>query len=228
MKKKYVMILGLVIVIIAVFKFNIYQLLGFIPIENVEVSKQTLFHSRLYFWGIAIFLFLYAHFAENQHLFLKISKPRGIRFYVLSFVGILAAIFVSSIFISLILKFLGYAINENGSVINNMLTVFKENPLLLLFTCITAGITEEIIFRGYIQQRAEMIFNSPLGGIIFSSILFGLAHVNYGTAKQLLIPFAIGLIFSIYYYRFKKIYVLMIFHFLFDYTQIMLLMYGRS
>jgi membrane protease YdiL (CAAX protease family) len=32
-----------------------------------------------------------------------------------------------------------------------------KNRLLLVFTCLTAGITEEIIFRGYLLPRLEIL-----------------------------------------------------------------------
>jgi membrane protease YdiL (CAAX protease family) len=38
-----------------------------------------------------------------------------------------------------------------------LVQVLKKNRLLLVFTCLTAGITEEIIFRGYLLPRLEIL-----------------------------------------------------------------------
>ena len=222
MKKKYVMPGGVVIILIALFYKNITHLLGLIPnAVPVVITGEKLFYSRLLFWGMAIFLFLYAHLAEKQNLLLKKPARKGIVFYILSMVGIMVAIIVINSIALLTLKSLGYAVNNLGAILKNMLSVMKAHPLLLLFTCITAGVTEEIIFRSYIQTRTELIFKSPTAGIILSAFFFSLAHSSYGTVREIVGPLVIGLIFAIYYYKFKNIYVLMVFHFLFDYVQIL-------
>ncbi|MEO8822288.1 MAG: CPBP family intramembrane glutamic endopeptidase [Ginsengibacter sp.] len=95
----------------------------------------------------------------------------------------------------------------------NRIKILQAHPLLYLFTCITTGITEEIIFRGYLQTRIELIFKSPLAGIILSAIFLSLAHSTNGTAQEIAIPFMIGIIFSVYYFRYKNIYIPMAFLF---------------
>lgn len=222
MKKKYAMILGVVIILIIIFHRNIEALLGFIPHGSVVFTPQNLLNSRIYFWGMAIFLFLYAHFIEKQNLFLYKPNRKGFWFYLLSFLGIGASILILSNIILSILKVTGHLAGNGGDVMKNMLTILQAHPLLLLFTCITAGVTEEIIFRGYLQTRIELIFKSPLAGIIISAIFFSLAHSTYGTAQEIAIPFMIGIIFSVYYFKYRNIYILMAFHFLFDYVQLMM------
>lgn len=223
MKKKYIMVSGVAIILIAIFHKNITLFLGFIPKGTpIVFTENNLLYSRIFFWGMAIFLFLYAHFAEKQNLLLKKPDRKGIGFYVLSFAGIAVAILVTINIAFLAIKSLGYATNQEGGPLKNMLGILKAHPLLLLFTCITAGITEEIIFRGYIQTRIELIFKSPVLAIILSAVFFSLAHSFYGTVQEIVGPFLIGLIFAIYYYKFKNIYVLIVFHFLFDYIQILI------
>ena len=216
------MILGVVIILIIIFRRNIAVIFGWVPHVPVVLTEQKLLTARFYFWGMAIFLFLYAHFIEKQNLFLYKPNQKGLRFYLLSFLGIGASVFILSIIISSILKAMGLLTGNEGDVMKNMVKILQAHPLLLLFTCITAGVTEEIIFRGYLQTRIELIFKSPLLGIILSAIFFSLAHSTYGTAQEIAIPFMIGIIFSVYYSRYKNIYILMAFHFLFDYVQLMM------
>lgn len=223
MKKKYVMITGVAIILILIFHKYIARLLGFIPTGTpIVFTEKNLLYSRFLFWGMAIFLFLYAHFAEKQNLLLKKPVRYGIGFYILSIASIAVAVIIITSLAMLALKFWGYGTNLQSVTLKKMISILKANPLLLLFTCITAGVTEEIIFRGYIQTRIELVFKSPLSGIIISAVFFSLAHSYYGTVQEIVGPFVIGLIFSIYYYKYKNIYALMIFHFLFDYTQILL------
>ena len=218
------MIIGVVIILIVLYYKNIAQLLGIIPAGSpVIFTEKNLLYSRFLFWGMAIFLFLYAHFAEKQNLLLKQPATHGIGFYILSIVGILIAIIFINFLVMYALKSLGYATNQQGATLKNMVSILKAHPLLLLFTCITAGVTEEIIFRGYIQTRIELIFKSPVLGIILSAVFFSLAHSFYGTIQEIVVPLVIGLIFAIYYSKYKNIYVLIVFHFLFDYTQILLM-----
>lgn len=223
-RKKYIMIAGVIIILIAVFYRDIFRFLGIISNgTTAQLTYRNLLYSRFLFWGIAIFLFFYAHFAEKQDLLLKKPERRRIGFYFLSVVCIYGAILLSGILLMLILKSLGYSMNQQGDYLKNMAGILRAHPVLLLFTCATAGITEEIIFRGYLQQRIELILKSPVAGIVISSVIFGLAHSFYGTIQQVAIPFAIGIIFSIYYFKYKNIYVLMVFHFLFDYIQLLFL-----
>lgn len=46
----------------------------------------------------------------------------------------------------------------------------------LLWLILTVGIVEEFFFRVFLQSRLTVILKSPLGGIILSAVLFGLAH----------------------------------------------------
>jgi hypothetical protein len=92
--------------------------------------------------------------------------------------------------------------------------------MLLLFTCLTAGITEELIFRGYLLPRLEILFKNKWAAIIISALLFGLAHGGYGDLSKMLVPFIIGFIFAFYYTRYRSLTVLIICHFLIDFNSL--------
>ncbi len=61
---------------------------------------------------------------------------------------------------------------------------------------ITAGICEELIFRGYLQQQFAVLTRSAWTGAALSAILFGLAHGYQGISGVLLITLY-GAFFSI-------------------------------
>lgn len=93
----------------------------------------------------------------------------------------------------------------------------------MVFTALTAGVTEEFIFRGYLQPRLTVIFKNPYAAIILSSLLFGLLHFKYGTLANVIGPIFIGLIFSLYYWKYRNLTVLILCHFLWDLISLLIL-----
>ena len=69
---------------------------------------------------------------------------------------------------------------------------------LIVWFClsITAGICEEIIFRGYLQQQFSAITRSALAGIALSAIIFGASHGYEGGPRMILIAI-FGLLFGL-------------------------------
>jgi membrane protease YdiL (CAAX protease family) len=69
---------------------------------------------------------------------------------------------------------------------------------LLVWCCVstTAGICEEIIFRGYLQRQFAAITRSMLAGALLSAVVFGAAHGYEGGPRMLLIG-VYGLMFGL-------------------------------
>ena len=69
---------------------------------------------------------------------------------------------------------------------------------LLVWFCLstTAGICEEIIFRGYLQRQFAAIASSTLTGVLLSAAVFGGAHGYEGGPRMLLIGIY-GLMFGL-------------------------------
>jgi len=69
---------------------------------------------------------------------------------------------------------------------------------LLLWLCLstTAGICEEIIFRGYLQRQFAAITRSILAGVLLSAVVFGAAHGYEGGPRMILIG-VYGLMFGL-------------------------------
>ncbi|WP_449401647.1 CPBP family intramembrane glutamic endopeptidase [Chryseobacterium wanjuense] len=101
--------------------------------------------------------------------------------------------------------------------------LFKNNYLLIIFTCLTAGVVEELLMRGYIQSRIEKIYANQYFGIIISAILFGILHSTYGTIGQVLVPFFIGVVFAMFYKIYSNIKILIICHFMYDFVSLMMM-----
>ena len=60
----------------------------------------------------------------------------------------------------------------------------------------TAGISEEIIFRGYLQRQFAGITRSMLAGVLISAAVFGAAHGYEGSPRMILIGIY-GLMFGL-------------------------------
>jgi CAAX protease family protein len=69
---------------------------------------------------------------------------------------------------------------------------------LLVWFCLstTAGICEEIIFRGYLQRQFAALSSSMLAGVLLSAVVFGAAHGYEGGPRMLLIG-VYGLMFGL-------------------------------
>ena len=99
-----------------------------------------------------------------------------------------------------------------------MMPVTKQEKKLWTLVSLTAGITEEIIYRGLMIFALSYLLPglSIWFILIFSSILFGLAHTYQGV-KGVVRTTLIGLWFSIVYIGIGSIIPLILFHALVDY-----------
>lgn len=61
---------------------------------------------------------------------------------------------------------------------------------------VTAGICEEMIFRGYLQRQFSVFFKSAAVGVVLQGIMFGASH-GYQTTKFMLIILVYGLMFGL-------------------------------
>jgi uncharacterized protein len=66
---------------------------------------------------------------------------------------------------------------------------------------LTAGICEEVLFRGYLQKQFAALTNSAAIGITFSAVLFGVAHGYQGLTKAMLIGFTGAILGATAYWR---------------------------
>lgn len=119
-----------------------------------------------------------------QKLFVKREKTTKLAFRTLVLIG---AFFLVLLIEGAVLSFLGYADQEKVA------DVVLGAPLTGLLLAVTLGpIAEELLFRGYLQQKI---------GIILSSAVFALLHYGYGSASEIIAAFSISIILG---YEIKK------------------------
>jgi membrane protease YdiL (CAAX protease family) len=183
-------------------------------------DEAALFSSRIAIWVALAALFIYVRQIEKQPFLLWQEKKYSVGYYILSVITTLLVVVAVLIVFSIVWTLFGFKKDSNS--LNKIIDIFRHNHFLVLLTCLTAGITEELVFRGYIMPRLQLLFNKTYLSIIISSIIFGLIHFGYGTALNVIGPFIIGLLFALHYYKYRNIKILIICHFLWDYIVILL------
>lgn len=105
------------------------------------------------------------------------------------------------------------------SDVSPIFPVTKKEKKLWTYVSITAGVTEEIIYRGFLIFALGYLFPnlSIFFIILISSLLFGLAHTYQGFAMGVLRTTVFGILFAILYISLGSIIPLILFHFLLDY-----------
>lgn len=83
--------------------------------------------------------------------------------------------------------------------------------ILILIMVFLVGLIEEIVFRSILQNRLEMFLGSR-GGVIVTSILFGLMHSGYGNIVEIFYTFLIGFIIGYLFYKTRSLPLVVMIH----------------
>ena len=161
---------------------------------------------------------LNGHSLEELGFTLNLSEERGIIFYIA--IGLSAIYLTYNIYTILLLrnnkKIREVHSRDIPEEYRFILPVTKEEKLLWRLLAITAGITEEIIYRGYLFFALFLIFPniSPFIVIAISSILFSVGHLYQG--GEVWKPAAAGLFLALVFHFTGSIYIVMILHIIQD------------
>jgi membrane protease YdiL (CAAX protease family) len=90
---------------------------------------------------------------------------------------------------------------------------------------VTAGVTEEIVVRGYAQTRLEQLRAPTAVILLLPTALWGVLHVYQGLGAALTI-FGLGLMYAWYFNRTRRLWPLILAHILFDLTQLIFILAG--
>ena len=97
--------------------------------------------------------------------------------------------------------------------------------LQAVLIAVTAGVTEEIVVRGYAQTRLEQLRASTAVILLLPTILWAALHVYQGLGAALTI-FGLGLMYAWYFQRTRRLWPLVLAHVLFDMTQLVFILTG--
>ncbi|MGY2613863.1 CPBP family intramembrane glutamic endopeptidase [Bacillus pretiosus] len=103
------------------------------------------------------------------------------------------------------------------SDVSEMLPNNYREIILWIFICITAGVTEELLFRSFMMNYLSQLFPalSIIGVLVISSIIFGLAHFYQGW-KGIVGTTILGFMLGRVYVATGSIYPSIIIHMLID------------
>lgn len=208
--KKYITIAG-ILVSLFLCTLLITNFFGLLHFQN---RTNSLWLSRIEFWVITFLMYLFAVTVEKTDFLIWKEQKQKPLFYLLSTITTIGFIFLLLTTISIIQRFVGH--NANNEVLNEVNNIGDKNLALFIFTALTAGITEELIFRGYLLPRLQFLINNKWAAIFISSLFFGLAHFTYNDITRMLFPFIIGIVFSIHYSKYKSLIALIICHIIID------------
>jgi membrane protease YdiL (CAAX protease family) len=117
-------------------------------------SYDKVFYSRFIYWGTALLLLGYAYVVEKQPLLVVAENDEGIGFFIVSVVVLYMA-FIGAALVSAIPAMLG--MREKNEVMHKVTELLKGHNFMIFFIAFTAGVTEELIFRGYVLTRLMKI-----------------------------------------------------------------------
>jgi uncharacterized protein len=96
------------------------------------------------------------------------------------------------------------------SILGETKLVLSGNFLIFGVSMFMIGFGEEFVYRGCLQRASYAVFNElSIGrlrmsgawlGILFTSLLFGLMHLIWGSGPEFVFTFFAGLVFGILYY----------------------------
>ena len=87
---------------------------------------------------------------------------------------------------------------------------------LQLFVAITAGFTEEILFRGYAIERATLVTGNRIAGALIPILIFGVVHTPFWGLPHAIIACSTGFWLSLLYLWRRNLWVTITAHALLD------------
>ena len=86
-----------------------------------------------------------------------------------------------------------------------------------LLLAVGSGLGEELFFRGFLQPRL---------GILLTSVVFALAHLNYGSVSEVVVVFVLSLALGLAYRVTGNLWTPVAAHFTFNLVQLLIGMYA--
>lgn len=134
----------------------------------------------------------------------------------------ISAVLASLYFLYLVYSLIALRINAIKKVsisqkipdeIKILLPVTKKEKTIWAFTALTAGITEELLYRGFFfYLMGELYQGIPIIIVLLTSaVIFGIGHLYQGFGEAVK-PAALGFVFGVFYIAFGSIIPCIILH----------------
>jgi len=205
-------IVGIIVLILLFVLPNVLIIAGYKDFKITGIRE--LISHEIYIWLILLVLFVFAYSVEKKKFLPWEESSYPYKWYIQQFFKLIFYLFLLTCSIQLLVQFFG--INEHSRIISGLKPILHAYKPLVLVLSFTAGITEELLVRGYIFSRLEPLFKKPAVTIVITAAIFGLLHIPYGTVTNVIFPFIMGILFSTHYYKYRNIKVLILCHFFWD------------
>ncbi|HII92069.1 MAG TPA: CPBP family intramembrane metalloprotease [Methanosarcina sp.] len=176
--------------------YRIYEALMLLPILRlVNLSMPVFFSTTLY-----AFVFVYGPLLVPLAIIVMHQRQS------LDKIGITSNNLLAYVTLSIPLGFLfglaEYLVIKPGYLIPDLST---ENLLKLTIIMIFfVGLTEELIFRSFLQTRLEEAFDIRVA-LVITAFLFGSMHSGYGTFYEILYTSFVGLVIGFIFYKTRSL-----------------------
>lgn len=135
--------------------------------------------------------------------------------YILRDIGVGVLFLIAA---ALVLSLIAHLLKAtSNAAIRSILPHTPAQIAVYFLLTVTAGICEEVIFRGYLQRQFSFFFKSAAIGIILQGVIFGASH-GYQGPKHMLIIVVYGILFGALAQQRRSLRPGMIAHFLQDLT----------
>jgi membrane protease YdiL (CAAX protease family) len=216
MKIKPFTIAGLILAGFGVVLVQILQTTS--PLANRLSEQSLIILSQIMIWLVGLALVAIVKWGEKHPL-------TSIGFKTISGREILFAILIGlalSIMVPILTVLVSQVIPASGG--GDIQGITSSVPWwILLISILTAGVIEELIYRGYIIERLHTITNSYWVAIFVSVIAFVLPHIAYwNTAHVVGVVLPLGLVLSGLYVWKRNLIFNMIVHFMIDFPLVIM------
>ena len=156
--------------------------------EAVGITLSDLLLQVTAFVGLAFILAGALVYRTWPTVIDRLDLRRFSRKGVVAALGVVVAAFVLQIIASLMTEWLQPEIIDDLERVTRDMTANVQHPLGAIALGLSAGIGEEFLLRGAIQPRF---------GLVLTSLLFALLHVQYGLSFTLIALFGIGMMLGL-------------------------------
>jgi membrane protease YdiL (CAAX protease family) len=85
---------------------------------------------------------------------------------------------------------------DHAKTIDTLLPQGAVETLLWIAVSISAGFSEEVVYRGYLQRQIFALSGSAAAAVLAQALLFGLSHAYQGI-KQVIVIAALGAVYGV-------------------------------
>ncbi|MBC7081290.1 MAG: CPBP family intramembrane metalloprotease [Thermoplasmatales archaeon] len=186
----------------------------FIDFE-AEISSQSLMFALIFNFLIIFIpsiLFAYLYYGEIWNS-LYFRKEGAVKSILYGFLSTIIFLFLQGAFLTII----GY--EESNPLAEKIVEIVKRNSFLLFLIPIISSISEETFYRGVIQNLLQK--KMGIYSIFLTSLIFAIAHIEYKTIFQILMPFLFALLLGFLMYKFKNIFAPISAHFFYNFLSLL-------